>query len=210
MISIMSSGFATTIAYMAIPSSAILNTDLSTYGLKIGLSFTVPVIIILIVEPESILSILGTEYMSGGVALQILAIGILPYIVLMNSVSKFNNTNELKKLVIIGAIQIITFLVTFSFLVTSYGTIGASFSILISFIFTCIPCIIWLDRSSIKYIVNTGASIFLGWIIGYSLSSLAQLHPILTILSATGASVILLILLKNISYTDIKQITKSF
>ena len=59
-------GFCSNIAFMVIPASFASKTDMSTDSIRIGLSLTAPLIVTLMVAPNSILSLIGPEYVSAG------------------------------------------------------------------------------------------------------------------------------------------------
>jgi len=65
MISFIVGTFASSMALMILPSSSVSKVDLSTVTTRIGISLTAPLIAALIASPKLILSIIGTEYLSG-------------------------------------------------------------------------------------------------------------------------------------------------
>ena len=125
MISTVAGSFAASIAFMVIPASMKSKTDLSSDSTRLGLSLTAPIISILVVSPKFILSLIGSEYTSGYLILLFLSVSILPYCIVVNTISKLNNLGKSKKLVLLGAVEVSTFLLAFYFLVPHYGTLGA-------------------------------------------------------------------------------------
>ncbi|MDQ3902651.1 MAG: hypothetical protein M3247_03215, partial [Thermoproteota archaeon] len=103
MISIVIASLASSISYAVIPASSLAKSDLTDNSLRIGLTLTSPLITALAVSPAYILSMLGAEYTSAGSTLFILSVGILPSIIVMNSISKFNNSNDSRKIIATGS-----------------------------------------------------------------------------------------------------------
>ena len=166
MVSFVIGNFGSSLAYMAIPASSAMNTELSLGSLRIGLSFTAPMITALIVSPASMLSILNAEYIRVADSLVILAAGILPSVILSNAISKFNNLSEHKKLITVGSVRIVSFIVAFFVFVPQYGSLGAAYSITISFISSAALSLRWSGKDSIRYIAASLFSIFLGVMLG--------------------------------------------
>jgi len=213
MISIVGGGLVSSMAYMVIPASYTSKIDLSIGSIRIGVSLTAPIIAGLITSPGLILSLVGPEYLSGDVILLVLSIGILPYSVVMNTISKFNYLGQSRKLLSIGLIQIITTVSAFSLLVPSYGTFGAALSILISFCAAFTLSIIWSERALLKYITNSAIAIVLGWIfasICRYLINLASdnilLNEIAILLITVFVTFQAIILLKNMSVNEIAEL----
>src|SRR5919198_4112781 len=132
MVSFIAGGFAGNIAFMIIPISSTYKRDLSAESIRIGLTLTAPLIVALMVAPKSILSIIGSAYVSADIVLLVLSAAIFPYIIVTNAISKFNNLIKPKKIIAIGYVQLLAFLFSFLFLVPQYGTLGAALAILIA------------------------------------------------------------------------------
>ena len=126
MISIVGAGLASSMSFTVIPASSESKADLSSGSLRIGLSLTAPLIAALIVAPKDILAILGMQYAAAHTVLLVLSMGILPAAIVMNAISKFNNSGEQRKIIAIGVVQITGFLASFVVLVPYYGTLGGS------------------------------------------------------------------------------------
>jgi O-antigen/teichoic acid export membrane protein len=210
MISIFAGTSASSIAYMIIPASSASKRDLSTDGMRIGLSFVSPLIAALIVAPKFVLSIIGTEYISGYLVLLVLSIAILPSSIVINTISKFNTLNKSRKLISIGVIEILTFFLAFFFLVPNYGSLGAALSTLVAFIASSIPSIVWSEHPLIRYVSISMIAIVLGvaagYIIGLVFVGTSQLVD--AIISA-GITMIVIIRLKNTSTTEIRQLVRA-
>ena len=212
MISFIVGTFASSMALMILPSSSVSKVDLSTVTTRIGISLTAPLIAALMSSPKLILSIFGTEYLSGALILVVLSIAILPFAIMINAISKFNFKDDPKKLILVGSAQLLTFLITFYFLVPNYGTLGAAFSILIAFVASCIPSIVWSDRILIRYIINTCIAILVGWVVGFGISSVIGggiFIQIASVLSAVTVTFAIILGLRNTSRNEITQLIKA-
>lgn len=209
MITIVAASLSTSFSFMVIPASAEAKTDLSSGSFRIGLSLIVPFIVVLIVAPQFVLSIIGTQYISAEKILLILSIGIFPSAVVINAISKLNNLNSSKKIVSIGSIQVSTFLISFVFLVPLYGTLGAAFSILISFAIASIPSLIWSGRLVIRYVANSCAAIIAGTIVGYVISSINVGYIPAAIVVSFCIALAIVLALRNISTTEIMRLVRS-
>ena len=210
MVSIVATGgLALNMAYMVLPASAISGTDLSSSSTRIGLTLTAPIIAALITSPKFVLSIIGTQYVSGESILLVLAVSILPSSITMNAISKFNNLDKPKKIISIGSIEILTFLLAFFFLVPHYGTLGAAFSTLVAFASSSVLSLIWLERTSIRYIITSGISIFAGVACGYMFGLIVGgVHPLGAILISIAAALTIVLALKNTSPNELGQLLK--
>jgi O-antigen/teichoic acid export membrane protein len=209
-ISVVMGSLASSISYAVIPASSLAKSDLTDSSLRIGLSLTSPLISALAVGPAYILSMLGPEYTSGGSALFILSIGILPSIIVMNSISKFNNSNEPRKIIVIGCIQFAAFLMSFMIFVPLYGIFGAAVSIFLAYLTSSIPSLIWSNGLVRRYVVNSTIATFAGILLGYAiLWGASTIHPIMAIFASVALTTITTLLFKNTTPQEIKQILKS-
>jgi O-antigen/teichoic acid export membrane protein len=202
------SGFALSMAQTAIPSSSVSKTDLSSQSLKISLGLTSPLIAFMIIAPAQILSLVGKEYSSAYLSLQILAIAVFPSSVVINMVSKFNNYGEIRRLTTIGIIQMLSFLISFFILVPHLGTMGAALSVLTSFITAAILSMVSLDKFTIKFIVLSALSIVCGVLCGFASIFLINLTEIVAALIAFAVSSVLALSFKIIKITEIAELIK--
>lgn len=209
MISVAAGGFASSIAFMAIPVSSSSKTDLSSGSMRLGLSFSAPIVAVLVAAPGAILSVIGTEYAAQESVLLILSIGILPSAIAANAISKFNNLGKSKELILIGFVQLAAFFVSFYALVPQYGIIGAAYAMTIAFVCSAIPSTIFSERRVIRYIAVSVLSIAAAWIAGYVTSSIAGLHPSISIIVAVAISLIIIFKLKNTSIVEIRNIIQT-
>jgi O-antigen/teichoic acid export membrane protein len=202
--------FVLSMAQMAIPHSSVLGRDLSSVSVRVGLSFTAPLIGALIVSPKYILSLIGPQYLPGDTTLIVLAVSIFPYSIMINGISKFNYSGELRKLLLIGSIQILSFLAAFLLLVPQYGILGTAFSILIAYTASSIPVLIWSEGALKMYIAKIGIAVVAGSAPGFLLNSLVynELGDILGIFVSIIIILIMNIVLKNTSLVEIKQLIK--
>jgi O-antigen/teichoic acid export membrane protein len=210
MISMVIGSLASSISYSVIPASSLAKSDLTDASLRIGLSLTSPLISALAVAPAYILSMLAPEYASGGSALFILSICILPSIIVTNSISKFNNSNESRKIIVVGCIQFIAFLISFMIFVPLYGIFGAAFSIFVSYLTSSIPSLIWSNRTVRRYVVNGTIATFAGILLGYAiLWGASTIHPTMAIFASLTLTMITTLLFKITTPQEIKEIVRS-
>jgi O-antigen/teichoic acid export membrane protein len=210
MISIVIGSLASSISYSVIPASSLAKSDLTDGSMRIGLSLTSPLISALAVVPAYILSMLGPEYTSGGSALFILSVSILPSIIVMNSISKFNNSNESRKIIVIGCIQFTAFLISFMISVPLYGIFGAAVSIFVAYLISSIPSLIWSNGAVRRYVVNSTIATFAGILLGYAiLWGASTIHPIMAIFASVTLTTIITLLFKNTTPQEIREILKS-
>jgi O-antigen/teichoic acid export membrane protein len=158
------------------------------------------------VVPNSILSLIGPEYVSAGNVLVVLAAAIFPYTIVVNTISKFNNLGKPRQIIVIGSIHVIVFLATFVLLVPSYGTLGAAFSILIASIASAVASIIWSDRGPVRrYIFTSLLSIVTGIAAGYAVRLIlgSSVHPFIAVLFSIAVVAIVIFGLKNTSPNEI-------
>jgi O-antigen/teichoic acid export membrane protein len=212
MISIVVGGLTASMAFMIIPQSSASKMDLSSSGMRIGLSLTGPLITALIVAPKAILSIIGTQYAPAEIILLVLSASILPSAITINTISKFNNLNKPIKLISIGSVEILAFLVSFFFLVPSYGALGAAFSTLIAFVSSSCLSLIWSERVVMRYIAISIISIVAGSAVGRFIGLLAVVdgkYPFAEVLVSIGVTLTISIALKNTSIIEIRDLIKA-
>jgi O-antigen/teichoic acid export membrane protein len=209
MISIAAGGFASSIAFMVIPASSASKTDLSSGGMRLGLSFTAPVIAALVTAPKAILLMIGTEYAeTAETALLVLSIGILPSAIVGIAISRLNNLGKRRELVLIGSIQLAAFFGSFFILVPEYSILGAAYAMLIAFVCSAVPSIVLLERRATRYISISIASIMAGWAVGYLITNIAHMPPSIAIAAAVIASLALTFKLGNTSTGEMRQIIR--
>jgi O-antigen/teichoic acid export membrane protein len=211
MLSLVGGGFAANIALMAIPVSSASKKDFSTESIRIGMSLTAPIIVVLMVAPKAILAVIGPEYTSAEMVLVVLAAAIFPYTILINAISKYNNIGKPKPIIVIGMIHLVMFLGTFALLVPSYGTLGAAFSVLISSIVSALPSLVWSKKGLLlRYTFRSLVSIFAGLSAGYAIqmSFGFALSPIIPIMVSLAVVMLLIFSLKNTSPVEIIRIAK--
>lgn len=188
MLTVVVGSFAASLAFMSIPASSAMNRDMSTGSLRIGLAFTAPIVAALIVAPHYALSLIGSQYTSGAEILVVLAIAVIPSAILANATSRFNNQGKPRELVVIGAVRVGLFLVSFFMLVPQFGTLGAAYSILISFMASAALSVIWSERALLRYVGISILSVISGVLAGQlTIYFFQQSYPLLTI----GASIVL-------------------
>ena len=202
MISVVAGGLISGTAYMVIPASSMAQTDLTSGSIRIGISLTAPIIALLLTSPHFVLSLIGTEYVSGQILLMILAAGILPFAVATNTISRFNYLGMSRRLLFIGSLQMIGFIVSFILLVPPFKEVGAALSILISYSVSCIPALIWSEKILLRYIANTAIAIIAGWGISNIVKLLLPdgiINEITTLLTSIIVTMVIIVALKNTS-----------
>jgi O-antigen/teichoic acid export membrane protein len=159
------------------------------------------------VAPASVLSLIGSAYAEAAPVLLVLSIAIFPYVIVINAISKFNNLGVSKKIVSLGTIQLVVFLLSFFLLVPSYGTLGAALSILIAAVASAFPSLIWSESRLLGYIMKSCLSILAGLAVGYLTDFWSvSINPALVILPAVMVTVFLVFVLKITSRNEISLI----
>ncbi len=210
MITIVVASFATSMAYMVIPSSSSLKTDLSSSSLRISLSVTAPIVVVLLLVPESVLSLIGAEYVSAGQVLLVLAMSIIPSAITINSISMLNNLGRSKMLILTGIVQIATFLTCFFIFVPLYGILGAAISILIAYLSSSLLFLALMDRRSHKYIASACISVLGGFIMGHVAGLITSYeYQLIVIASSIIISLAIIFLSKNMTIKETKFLLKT-
>lgn len=180
MIAIAAGSLAVSLAMMALPVSSIARSDQSMVSLKFGIAFSLPIISLITVAPDIILGLIGKAYVSVDLPFRLLGFAILPYIMVSNAVTSLNNNRHIKKLVLLGIVEMTTFLISFFVLSNSYGLIGAAMSILLAFTASSIISTSWLGKGAavvltkglVNIIVSSGVGYFLSYLSGNNLIGL--------------------------------------
>jgi O-antigen/teichoic acid export membrane protein len=212
MISLVAGGLISSTAYMVIPASSMAQTDLTSGSIRIGITLTAPIIALLLTSPQFVLSIIGTEYVSGQILLMILAVGILPFAIATNSISRFNYLGASRRLLFIGSLQMIGFIVSFILLVPTFKGVGAALAILIAYSVSCIPALIWSEKILLRYIANTAIAIIAGWGIASIVKLLLPegiINEITTLLTSIIVTMVIIVALKNTSITEVRTLLQS-
>jgi O-antigen/teichoic acid export membrane protein len=208
MISIVGAGLASSMSFTVIPASSEYKADLSSGSLRIGLSLTAPLIAALIVAPKDILAILGMQYAAAHTVLLVLSMGILPAAIVMNAISKFNNSGEQRKIIAIGIVQITGFLASFVVLVPYYGTLGAAYSILIAYSASSAFSVYWFGRLERRYVTASLVAIIIGSVTGYTISLILD-YSLIIIISSVVTTFTVVLALRNTSTSEIRHLIKS-
>src|SRR5919106_637579 len=208
MLSVVGASLSASMSFTVIPASTESKVDLSSGSLRLGLSFTAPIVAALIVAPKEILSVIGAEYASASTVLFVLSIGILPTTIAMNAISKFNNLGHGRKIIAIGVIQVAGFLISFFILVPHYGDLGAAYSILISSTASAVFAVPLFERAERRYIANSVIAVIIGSTTGYVINFMFE-HSLLTIISSVVATSVVLLALRNTSVSELRQLIRS-
>jgi O-antigen/teichoic acid export membrane protein len=211
-ISITVSSLITSMGFMIIPTSAESKRNLSFMSLKFGVSLTAPLIAGLIAAPQFILSLIGPQYIAETTSLVVLSIAILPYSILTTSISSFNLTGNFRKIILVGCVQVVTFLLTFYILAPSFGTVGTSIAILMAFISSSSICLVWMKHAALRIIWNSCIALAIGWLISYLINISFDFNNVYAqLLSITGAVIgtfIVLVMLKSLSLKELNLLKK--
>jgi O-antigen/teichoic acid export membrane protein len=208
MISLVTGGLATSIATMAIPASANNNNDRqdsTATTLRLGLCLTTPLVAALASSSEFILSLVGEGYRTGSTSLVILAIALPPTIIVSNVVSKLNRERKFRQLVQLGLIQLLVFLLVFSFPSDLPKTFCTSLAILTSSTAASVAAFKWLSFKAARLIVLSATSISVGWLIGTFVGSFSSVAGLLL---ALASSFMVILLMKGVTSSEISDLLR--
>jgi O-antigen/teichoic acid export membrane protein len=205
MLSVVGASLSASISFTVIPASTESKVDLSSDSLRLGLSFTAPIVAALITAPRDILSIIGLQYASADTVLLVLSMGILPTAVAINAISKFNNLGHRRKIIAIGVIQTVGFLVSFLILVSYYGILGAAYSILLAYTASAVYAVYVFETAERRYVINCIVAIIIGCVSGYVVNFIFE-HSLPTIVSSVLATSVVLLALRNTSVSELRQL----
>lgn len=208
MLSIVAGNLAISMSFTVIPASTESKIDLSSGSLRLGLSVTAPLVAAFLVAPQDILRIIGPQYASADTVLLVLSMAILPTVVAMNAIAKFNNLGHGRKIIAIGIIQLVGFLMSFIILVPYYGNLGAAYSILIAYTASALFAISMFEGTQRKYVANCVVAVLVGYVAAYAVNSVFQ-HSLPTIVSAILVTSLVLLVRGNISISELKQLIRS-
>jgi O-antigen/teichoic acid export membrane protein len=208
MLSVVGASLSLSMSFTVIPASTESKVDLSSGSLRLGLSLTAPLVAALIVAPRAILSIFGPEYAAADTILLVLSLGILPAAIAMNAISKFNNLGHGRKIIAIGVIQTVGFLISFLILVPYYGSLGAAYSILIAYTASAVYAVPMFEGAQRRYIANSVIAVIIGCICGYAINFIMD-HSLLTIVLSVVATSAVLLALRNTSISELRQLIRS-
>ena len=195
------------IAIMTIPHFKVSKQELSDQSFRIGSSLAVPLITLVMIIPSQILMLIGPEYAAAENVLIIFGFASVPYIAIINVIAKQNNLNNSGNLIILGLIQLSTFLVGFFFFYNIYGILGVALSILLAFSLSSLYAIKISSRDfRIKLFVFFTA-IVLGWLSGTMFAQITG-NEFAGLVGVVISSVIVIIT-KNITLIELKGIIKS-
>lgn len=212
MISFAAGSVASSMAYMIIPteSKRTGGSAASTGGIRIGLGLTAIIVSALLTEPAYVLSLVGPNYASEVISFFILCLSIIPAAILNSSIAKLNTSNKLRALVIIGSVQIATFLSAFFVLSPMYGLTGVAISILAAFSVATALSLAWShERSYLRSIAVSSLAIAAGWLAGFCLELLTIQSPAMLISASVGVTITALFGTKLISISDIWAILRA-
>ena len=135
---------------------------------------------------------------------------IIPSSITINMISKLNNLNKHKFLILSGVVQIVTFLVCFYALVPLYSSMGAAISILIAYLCSSLLLIVVTDYKSLKYIIYASLSVLAGFFVGYIVGMImGQEQPFLRMISSVAMSALIIFASKNMTIKETNILLKS-
>lgn len=203
MITFAIASFSVSMAYVVIPYALSSKINLSTCSIRISLSLTAVFVVALLVKPESILYLIGYEYISGAATLTILAVSIIPFAVTVNLISLINTSGNRIKLILTGMVQVVTFFFSFFIFVPLFQTTGAAISILIACVSSSLFLILLTEHGSLRYILSTGLSVIVGYTIGkFTELVIGSDQRLLIIFASVVATLVSLYGTKNISMAE--------
>jgi hypothetical protein len=112
------------------------------------------------------------------------------------------------RLISIGLVEIVAFLLTFVLLVPHYGALGAALSTLAAFVSSSLLSLAWSERKTIRYVGVSAVAIIAGIVASHIIDLATSIHPLATILFSMVISLSVVIMLKNISTNEINQLAK--
>jgi hypothetical protein len=112
------------------------------------------------------------------------------------------------RLIAIGLVEIIAFLIAFVFLVPHYGALGAAFSTLTAFASSSLLSLAWSDRRTIRYVGVSALAMSAGFVVSHIINLSISIHPVSMILISMVISLGIVIILRNISTNEINQLAK--
>lgn len=167
-ITVVAATFGTSLSTMSL-SSAHKNKDLMFYSLRFGMSFTAPLVPVLVVFPASVLGLINENFVVGSEVLTILGFSVVPSVLVFNVITRLNSAMDNKRLIQIGVIELGIFLFLFVVLVPNSGTYGAANSILVAYLVSAGVAFRWIEsREQIfiaKSIISVGAGIIISLIL---------------------------------------------
>jgi len=210
MITIVAASFASSMAYMVIPSSSNLKRDLSSGSLRVSLSLTVPIVVALVAVPRSILSLIGPEYESAETVLVVLALSIIPSSITVNMISKLNFLGKSKMLILTGTVQIAIYFISSFILVPIYESVGAAISIFVAYLSSSLLLIILTDHRSFTYIISACLSVLAGFIVGSMVALIIGYEQqLLIMISSVAVSIVVIFASKNMTVIETKSMIKA-
>ena len=136
----------------------------------------------------------------------------MPTIIVINSISKFNNSNDSRKILVTGSVQVAAFLVLFSIFVPIHGIFGAAFSIFVAYLASSVPPLVWSNRAARRYVLKSTLATFSGVLLGYGIiwgTNTTFVHAIIALCTSVALTTVITLLLKNTTPKEIKEILKS-
>jgi len=195
------------VAVMTIPLFKVSKQELSDQSFRIGSSLVTPLITLVLIIPSQILMVIGPEYAAAENVLIIFGFALVPCITVLNVIAKQNNLNNSGNLIILGLIQVSTFLVGFFFFYNIYGILGVALSILLAFSLSSLYAIKISSRDFRTKLFVFFTAIVFGWLSGTMFAQIIG-NEFAGLVGVVISSVIVIIT-KNITLIEMKRIIKS-
>lgn len=207
MISIVGAGLASSLSFTVIPASAESKVDLSSGSLRLGLSLTSPIVAALIVGPEHVLNLIGSQYAGAGPVLLVLSIAIVPNAIVGNAIARLNYLDQRRKIILLGVMQLVGFLFCFFVLVPPFGILGAAYAILLSYAISALLGLFWFEGPRKKIVSKSLVAIIAGITIGYAVNMWLN-SELAAIICAIITTLTVIIAVRNLSISELRFLAK--
>jgi len=172
-------------------------------ALRLGLFSTVPISLAIAVNPASVLSLFGKEFVGGQLILSLLSICLIPVEINRGITNLVYANARYKQVLVLGIFPSITRLTSYIILVPLYGNIGAAMAFLLgSFVGLAVAMAIVLKN---HYVFPNRNLIMIGVIPGVlaGIFYFVNIHPVLSSLSIILGSYFLLARFHAVTYEEI-------
>ena len=190
------------LALLAIPSSIEQKRDLSASSATWSMALAIPIITVMFISPNLVLSIYTDSYTKYDVLLAILTISVIPFILKTNVVAKLNNDDSLRKITLLGTVEMSIFLISIMILIPSMGVIGSAWAIAIASISTGILSLYFATNIMRKIFFISVLTLITGVVTGILAGQIIDNRFVVTVI-AFGISTGSLFVFKLIRFSDV-------
>jgi hypothetical protein len=121
----------------------------------------------------------------------------------------YNGSLQNYALVTIGMFLFSSLYFVGRFALLSIIVLKSAVSMLIAFVSSSIPSVIWSERISMRYICNSAIAVVSGFALGYAAGLIFdEIHPGVQVLISAGAALAVILALGNTSTRDIGQLVR--